>query len=244
MLFGPEPQELISLCRGILASGGAARRSIALLRIKNSIIDKPDLPSQTKRFEAESTAGADGRPDRQVPAEVTEWRRKRAWTKRLGSTSFTMFTPGGAKAERELPFVVGVLADLSGDPETPLPRLRDRKFVEIDKNNFDSVLAAVRPRIKIDVPNTLQGEDDASRLRVDLNISRLEDFEPEPLARQIPELRELLEGRDRLAYLLAKAELSPTFGEALSDIIKETEKRKAHSDESLPGRPASSKEGS
>ena len=62
---------------------------------------------------------------------------------------------GGAKEERELPFVVGVLADLSGDPETPLPRLRDRKFVEIDKNTFDSVLAAVRPRIKIDVPNTL-----------------------------------------------------------------------------------------
>jgi type VI secretion system protein ImpB len=151
---------------------------------------------------------------------------------------------GGAKEERELPFVVGVLADLSGDPETPLPRLRDRKFVEIDKNNFDSVLAAVRPRIKIDVPNTLQGEGEASRLRVDLNISRLEDFEPEPLARQIPELRELLEGRDRLAYLLAKAELSPTFGEALSDIIKETEKRKSQSDESLPGRPSSSKEGS
>ena len=151
---------------------------------------------------------------------------------------------GGAKEERELPFVVGVLADLSGDPETPLPRLRDRKFVEIDKNNFDSVLAAVRPRIKIDVPNTLQGEGEASRLRVDLNISRLEDFEPEPLARQIPELRELLEGRDRLAYLLAKAELSPTFGEALSDIIKETERRKSQSDEARPGRTSSIKEGS
>jgi type VI secretion system protein ImpB len=145
---------------------------------------------------------------------------------------------GGAKEERELPFVVGVLADLSGDPEEPLPRLRDRKFVEIDKNNFDSVLAAVKPRVKIDVPNTLRGDSAASRLRVDLNINRLEDFEPEPLARQIPELRELLEGRDRLAYLLAKAELSPTFGEALSDIIKETEKRKAQSNESEPGAPS------
>jgi len=151
---------------------------------------------------------------------------------------------GGVKEERELPFVVGVLADLSGDPETPLPRLRDRKFVEIDKNTFDSVLAAVRPRIKIDVPNTLQGESEPSRLRVDLNISRMEDFEPEPLARQIPELRQLLEGRDRLADLLAKAELSPTFGEALSDIIKETERRKGQSDESVPGRPSSGKEGS
>jgi type VI secretion system protein ImpB len=151
---------------------------------------------------------------------------------------------GGVKEERELPFVVGVLADLSGDPETPLPRLRDRKFVEIDKNNFDSVLAAVRPRIKIDVPNTLQAEGEPSRLRVDLNISHLEDFEPEPLARQIPELRELLEGRDRLAYLLANAENSPTFAEALSDIIKETERRKAQSGESRSGRPSSSKEGS
>jgi len=145
---------------------------------------------------------------------------------------------GGVKEERELPFVVGVLADLSGDPESPLPRLRDRNFVEIDKNNFDSVLAAVRPRIKIDVPNTLQAEGEPSRLRVDLSINRLEDLEPEPLARQIPELRELLEGRDRLADLLAKAELSPRFGEALSDIIKETEKRKALSDKSTPGRPS------
>ncbi len=151
---------------------------------------------------------------------------------------------GGAKEERELPFVVGVLADLSGDPETPLPRLRDRKFVEIDKNNFDAVLAAIRPRIKIDVPNTLQGDSEPSRLGVELNISRLEDFEPEPLARQIPELRQLLEGRDRLAYLLAKAELSPTFGEALSDIIKETEKRKARSDDSVAGQPPPGKEGS
>jgi type VI secretion system protein ImpB len=150
---------------------------------------------------------------------------------------------GGVKEERELPFVVGVLADLSGNPDTPLPRLGDRKFVEIDKNNFDSVLAAVRPRIKIDVPNTLQEEGAPSRLGVEVTISRLEDLEPEPLARQIPELRELLEGRDRLADLLAKAELSPRFGEALSDIIKETEKRKAHSDESVPGRP-SGQEGS
>jgi len=151
---------------------------------------------------------------------------------------------GGAKAERELPFVVGVMADLSGNPETPLPRLRDRKFVEIDKNNFDSVLAAVRPRIKIDVPNTLQGDNEPSRLHVDLSISRMEDFEPEPLARQIPVLGELLEGRDRLADLLAKAELSPKFGEALSDIIKETERRKAQSDQSLRGQPSSRKEGS
>jgi type VI secretion system protein ImpB len=151
---------------------------------------------------------------------------------------------GGVKEERELPFVVGVLADLSGNPEAPLPRLRDRNFVEIDKNNFDSVLAAVRPRIKIDVPNTLQEEGKPSRLGVEVTISRMEDLEPEPLARQIPELRELLEGRDRLADLLAKAELSPRFGEALSDIIKETEKRKALSDESSSGRSASGEEGS
>ncbi len=151
---------------------------------------------------------------------------------------------GGAKEERELPFVVGVLADLSGNPETPLPRLRDRKFVEIDKNNFDSVLAAVRPRIKIDVPNTLQRGGEPSRLGVELNISRVEDFEPEPLARQVPQLRELLEGRDRLAYLLSKAELSPRFGEALSDIIRETERRKGESSESGSGRPSSGKEGS
>jgi type VI secretion system protein ImpB len=153
---------------------------------------------------------------------------------------------GGAKEERELPFVVGVLADLSGNPEAPLPRLRDRerKFVEIDGNNFDAVLAGVRPRIKIDVANTLEEGAEPSRLGVELNIRRMSDFEPAGVARQIPELRELLEARDRLANMLSQMELKPRFADALSEIIRETESRKERPDGSATGRPSGEQEGS
>jgi type VI secretion system protein ImpB len=151
---------------------------------------------------------------------------------------------GGVKSERELPFVVGVLADLSGNPENPLPRLREREFVEIDSNTFDSVLSAVQPRIQIDVPNTLQGEGESSRLGVELNVRRMEDFEPEPVARQIPELRRLLEVRDRLANLLYKMEGSPKFADALLDIIRETERVRSLTDDTRSGGSSSGKEGS
>src|SRR5262249_54248118 len=99
------------------------------------------------------------------------------------------------------------------------------------------------PRIKIEVPNTLQEEGKASLLSVDLKMRSMEDFEPARVARQIPELAQLLEARDRLANMLSQMELKPKFADALSEIIRETERRKGESDESAQQPSSSQKEG-
>src|SRR5262245_42503768 len=89
---------------------------------------------------------------------------------------------GGAIQMKELPFVAGVLADLSGKPEEALPRLRDRKFVEIDRDNFDAVMKGMKPRVAFRVNNTLSKDD--TQLPVEVKFNSIEDFEPEQVARQ------------------------------------------------------------
>jgi type VI secretion system protein ImpB len=106
---------------------------------------------------------------------------------------------GGAIEKREIPFVAGVLADLSGQPEKPLPPLKDRKFVEIDKDNFDNVLAKINPRLAFKVDNKLSEDD--TRLGVELRFSSMADFDPPAIAKQIPALRRLLEARNALNNL-------------------------------------------
>jgi type VI secretion system protein ImpB len=106
---------------------------------------------------------------------------------------------GGAIEKREIPFVVGVLADLSGVPEQPLPPLKDRKFVEIDKDNFDRVLGQVNPRLAFKVDNRLSEDD--SRLGVELRFQSMADFEPAAVAKQVPALRKLLDLRSALNNL-------------------------------------------
>jgi type VI secretion system protein ImpB len=106
---------------------------------------------------------------------------------------------GGAIEKREIPFVAGVLADLSGQPEKPLPPLKDRKFVEIDKDNFDNVLAKINPRLAFKVDNKLSEDD--TRLGVELRFSSMTDFDPAAVAKQIPALRKLLEARTALHNL-------------------------------------------
>jgi type VI secretion system protein ImpB len=106
---------------------------------------------------------------------------------------------GGAIEKREIPFVVGVLSDLSGQPEKPLPSLKDRKFVEIDKDNFDRVLAQVNPRLAFKVDNRLSEDD--TRLGVELRFQSMADFEPAAVAKQVPALRKLLELRNSLHNL-------------------------------------------
>ena len=93
---------------------------------------------------------------------------------------------GGAIQKKELPFVVGVLADLSGMPTEPLPRLKDRKFVDIDPDNFDKVLAGLKPRLAFQVDNTLQ--KDGSKINVELNFNSMDDFSPEQVANQVEPL--------------------------------------------------------
>ena len=124
---------------------------------------------------------------------------------------------GGAIEQKELPFVVGVLADLSGKPEDPLPKLKDRKFVEIDRDNFDDVLKSMKPRVALRVDNTLKG--DGSELSVELNFERLSDFEPEAIVRQVEPLRKLLEVRGQLKDLQSRTEGNDRLEEMLGEII-------------------------
>jgi type VI secretion system protein ImpB len=125
---------------------------------------------------------------------------------------------GGAIEKKELPFVVGVLADLSGKPEKPLPPVKDRKFVEIDRDNFDAVLAKAAPRLTYRVDNTLTEED--TRLGVELKFSSLEDFEPQRVAQQIEPLRKLLETRAKLANL--RSNINDKLDSLLQEILQNT----------------------
>ncbi|HMF08355.1 MAG TPA: type VI secretion system contractile sheath small subunit [Thermoanaerobaculia bacterium] len=127
---------------------------------------------------------------------------------------------GGAIELKELPFVVGVLADLSGKPEEPLPRLKDRKFVEIDRDNFNKVLAATKPRLAYQVDNTLQ--DDESKLFVELRFNDIDDFAPDQVVKQVEPLRRLLEARERLQHLVSKIDGNERLDQVLQDVVRNT----------------------
>lgn len=124
---------------------------------------------------------------------------------------------GGAIELKELPFVVGVLGDFSGKPEEPLPRVRDRKFVEIDRDNFNQVLAGMKPRVALRVDNKLN--NDESKMRVELRFNSIEDFEPDSLVQQVDPLRKLVEARKRLSDLLSKMDGNDKLEELLSEVI-------------------------
>lgn len=103
-----------------------------------------------------------------------------------------------SEKKRELPFVMGVLADLSGKPEEPLEALGDRKFVEIDGENFDDVLKKNKPRVAFQVDNTLTGE---GKMNIDITFESMNDFSPDAIAKKVEPLRKLLEARDQLSNL-------------------------------------------
>lgn len=129
---------------------------------------------------------------------------------------------GGAIENKELPFVVGVLADLSGKPADPLPKLKDRKFVEIDRDNFNRVLEGMKPRLAFKVDNKLGGKDD-SQIAVELNFKSMDDFHPEQVAQQVDPLRKLIEARKRLAELRNKLDGNDKLDELLQDVLSSTE---------------------
>jgi type VI secretion system protein ImpB len=128
---------------------------------------------------------------------------------------------GDAIEMKELPFVMGVLADLSGKPDTPLPRLRDRKFVEIDRDNFNEVMKGMKPRLAFRVDNKLT--DDDTKLGVELRFQNIDDFSPERVAEQVEPLRKLVEVRQQLKGLLAKTDGNDRLAERLQEIISNTE---------------------
>lgn len=136
---------------------------------------------------------------------------------------------GDSAIERELPFVVGVLGDFSGNPTTPLKPMKDRKFVQIDRDNFDEVLAKMTPELHLKVQNTLAG--DGSEMAVDLQFKSMEDFDPGNVVRQVEPLRKLMETREKLSDLLSKADRSEDLEGLLEDVLRNEEHLKKLSGE-------------
>lgn len=131
---------------------------------------------------------------------------------------------GGAIEKKELPFVMGVFGDFTGMPEQPLPKLKDRKFVEIGPDNFDSVLAAMKPHLQFKVENKLSEDADAGQLGIDLHFHSLEDFEPAKVAQQVKPLKELLDLRTKLSDLRGSLQGNDKLDEVLQETLRSTEK--------------------
>jgi type VI secretion system protein ImpB len=131
---------------------------------------------------------------------------------------------GDAIEVKELPFVMGVMGDFTGQPTEPLPRLKDRKFVEINPDNFDAVLESMRPHLAFTVENKLSEDADAPKLGIDLNFKSLEDFEPDRVARQVKPLKELLDLRERLSDLRGSLQGNDKLEEILRETVSNTDK--------------------
>ena len=131
---------------------------------------------------------------------------------------------GGAIEKKELPLVIGVLADLSGKPEAPLPKLKERGFVEIDRDNFNDVLASIAPRAAFAVENKLA--KDGSYLNTELHFRSMEDFSPVNIVAQVPALKRLFDARNRLSDLLAKLDGNDELDGALQQIVGDTDSLK------------------
>jgi type VI secretion system protein ImpB len=128
---------------------------------------------------------------------------------------------GGAIVMKELPFVVGIMADLSGKPAEALPKLKDRKFVEIDRDNFNDVMAAAKPRLAFQVDNKLANDD--TKLNIELKFDSIDDFSPTSVLKQVEPLRKLFEARERLTDLLAKLDGNDALDSLLQEIVANTE---------------------
>ncbi|MBA4720222.1 MAG: type VI secretion system contractile sheath small subunit [Alcanivorax sp.] len=132
---------------------------------------------------------------------------------------------GDAIEQKELPFVVGVLGDFSGNPEEPQPKVKDRKFVNVDMDNFDEVMEGMAPRAVYRVPNKLTEE--GGEFGIELKFKSMEDFRPEAVVEQVEPLRRLLESRTKLADLRNKLIGNEKLEDLLSDVLKNTEQLKA-----------------
>jgi type VI secretion system protein ImpB len=135
----------------------------------------------------------------------------------------------GAEVQRELPFVMGVLGDFSGDPTQPLRPMSERKFIQIDRDNFNEVMARMTPGLNLKVENTLAG--DGSQMSVNLKFNSIEDFEPARVAEQVPALKALLETRNKLRDLMSKADRSEDLENLLEQVLRNEGELKALSSE-------------
>lgn len=126
---------------------------------------------------------------------------------------------GDAIELKEIPFVMGVLADLSGMPADPLPKLKERRFVEITPDNFDSVLESMKPRVAFSVENKLSEDPNAGNLGVELNFKSIDDFEPDRIVQQVAPLKELMELRTKLSDLIGSLQGNEKLERLLSEVI-------------------------
>ena len=133
---------------------------------------------------------------------------------------------GGAIEMKELPFVMGVLGDFTGQLAEPLAKLKDRKFVEVNPDNFDDVLASMKPHLAFTVENKLSEDANAGKIGVDLHFKSMDDFSPDAVARQVKPLRELLELRTKLADLRGNLQGNDKLDEILQATLQDAEKMK------------------
>jgi type VI secretion system protein ImpB len=131
---------------------------------------------------------------------------------------------GGAIQMVELPFVVAVFGDFSGEPDEPLPKVKERKLIEIDRDNFDKVLAGMKPRIAFTVEDTLAG--DGSSTNVELRFKSLDDFHPDNVVKQVETLRKLVEARKRLSDLVSKMDGNDRLEDLLTEVINNSDSQK------------------
>jgi type VI secretion system protein ImpB len=130
----------------------------------------------------------------------------------------------GAVIEKELPFVVGVMGDFSGNPTGPKRPLKERKFIQIDRDRFDKVMAGIAPELNIKVANTLK--NDGSEMAVNLKFNSMEDFEPGRVAEQVPALKKLIETRNKLRDLMTKVDRSEDLENLLEQVLQKDEQLK------------------
>lgn len=135
----------------------------------------------------------------------------------------------GAVEKKELPFVVGVMGDYSGDNTENKKALRDRKFVQIDRDNFNEALAKVNPKLNMKVENTLKG--DGSEMSVELDFKSMSDFDPENVVNQVEPLKKLLETRNKLRDLMTKVDRSDELEGILENVLQNTDALKGLGDE-------------
>lgn len=128
----------------------------------------------------------------------------------------------GAQEERELPFVVGVMGDYSGDNQAAKKSLKERKFVNVDRDNLDETMRKIAPTAQFRVENTLSDDED-SELSVDLEFNSMEDFEPERVVEQVEPLRRLMEARGKLRDLLSKADRSEDLENVLEQVLQSSD---------------------
>jgi type VI secretion system protein ImpB len=130
---------------------------------------------------------------------------------------------GGAIELKELPFVLGVMGDYSGKPDQPLAKVKDRKFIEIDRDNFDQVLSGMKPRVALRVDNKLT--DDGGKMNVELRFNSMQDFEPDQVVQQVEPLRKLVETRRRLSDLISKMDGNDRLEELLNDVLSNSDQQ-------------------